>query len=445
MMSRVLTLLRPRLGQDARLSARRGVTTVIDQGVASLTNFLSGVIVARTCARSELGLYSLGFGAALLLMSAQTYLVSVPYNVYCMRVPAEERAAYTGSVLLHQLAIAAASAVTLAVAALVAAHGAGVPGMAPVLAMLSVAITLMLAREFGRQLLFSRLRFSSALVLDCVVAVLQVGGLLVLAATGRLSARAAFAVTGLACGAAVALGAVMARRLFAFSSRRIASDFRRNWVTGRWALAAGLTSVGSAQLYPWLLALTRGPDEAGILAACTGITNFTNPVVIGLGNLLAPSITHAFAARGIQGLQHVTRSALLAFVVVMSVMCPALFVGGGALLRWVYGPAYAPYGLTVGLLSLGLVADWLSLPAHYALLFMERADITFKANVIQLGVAVSLGFALVARLGATGAALGLILAYALSTAYKWREYRRKIGSVAADVQAVPLPAAETTS
>ena len=97
------------LRRRAGASVRQGMTTIADQGVVSMTNFLTGVIVARSCSRAELGLYSLGFGVVLLLTSAQTYLISVPYNVYCMRVPEGERGAYTGSTLAHQMVVMAAS------------------------------------------------------------------------------------------------------------------------------------------------------------------------------------------------------------------------------------------------------------------------------------------------------------------------------------------------
>ena len=65
-----------------------------------------------------------------------------------------------------------------------------------VLSMLALTIAFTLAREYGRQLFFSRLRFASVLLLDVVVAVLQLAALLWLAHVGKLSARVAFAVTG---------------------------------------------------------------------------------------------------------------------------------------------------------------------------------------------------------------------------------------------------------
>jgi O-antigen/teichoic acid export membrane protein len=409
-------------------AARQGVTTLVDQAIVSSTNFLTAVIVARGASAGELGLYSLGFGVVVLLACVQGALVSIPYNVYAMRVPAEERRAYTGSTLVHHLCVSGASAALLAAAGLLLA-GRSVPGVAAVVSMLAVAVPFTLAREYGRQLLFSNLRYASALLLDAAVAAVQLGLLLALARDARLSAAAAYGAIAAACALAVALFAAMARRLFQLAPRRILPTFRMNWATGRWSLAAGVAAVASAQLYPWFTAATRGPDEAGVLAACFGITALANPLLIGTGNFLAPQIMHAYARGGLRAVQRVTRLALVAVTAAMALLCLLLFLAGGALLGFVFGPRFAPHGLAVGVLSLSLVADWLSLPAHYALFFMDRARVMFKCSAIVLATTVLVGFALVSALGAMGAAIGLLVGHSLATAFKWREYRRRVASV----------------
>lgn len=423
--------LRAWLGTRNAAVARQGVTTILDQGVVSATNFLTAVVVARAASQRELGLYALGFGIVVLLTSVQTSLVSLPYNVYALRVPEAERRDYTGSTLVHHLAIALLSIAALGLASLVLSRAGGVAGFAEVLPLLVVAAPFTLAREYLRQLFFSRLRFGAALAVDVVVAAAQLGALVALAPDGRVSARAAFAATAGASAVAVALFAAMGWRWFRVAPRRVLPSLRTNWVTGRWSLAAGVVAVASAQLYPWFTAATRGAEQAGVLAACTGITALANPLLIGMGNFLAPKIMHAHARGGLPAVQRVTRVALAVVAAAMALLCPALFVAGGALLGLVYGPQYAPYGLTVGVLALALVADWLSLPAHYALFFMDRAQVMFRSSLIVLAVTVLAGFALVSAMGVLGAALGLLAGHALATAYKWRAYRRRMGTAGA--------------
>jgi O-antigen/teichoic acid export membrane protein len=428
--------LRSRLGQRAGATIRQGVTTVLDQGVASLTNFATGVIVARGASSDEFGLYSLAASVLLLLTGLQSALVSLPYNVYCMRVPDEERRRYTGDVLLHQVAL------SLGVAAVVAPAGLAVgwlgrgDGLAAVLLVVALVAPFALAREFGRQVFFTRLRFGSALRLDLAAAVVQLLGLTLLWTSGRLSARSAYVATGLASCVAAALWLVPARPLITLRpGRTTLAHFRMNWATGRWSLGATAVSVLAAQMYPWLIATSRGLAEAGTLAACAGIVAMTNPLLIGMGNLLSPRIMHAFSEGGLAAVERVARTGLLLFLLVMVIMCPLLFLAGGELLGRVYGPRYASNGFTLGLLSVALVADWISLPAHYALLVTDRADVMLKANLLVVAVNAVLGFALVRLLGPPGAALGLLTGNALASAFKWREYRRGRLAFAADEKA----------
>jgi O-antigen/teichoic acid export membrane protein len=413
-------------------AARQGLTTLVDQGVYSITNFLTGVIIARSTSTRELGLYSLGFGMVVLLTTVQTSLISVPYNVYGMRIPEGERRAYTGSTAVHQLSLSLVSVVALGAAGFLLARGAHLPGMGAVASALALAIPFILGREYARQLLFSRLRFSSALLVDAVVCASQLGTSLALARSGLLSARTAFLVAGGACAVGVVIGAIRGRGLLAVVPSRVVPAFRKNWATGRWSVAASAIIAAGAQLYPWFMATTRGTGEAGVFAACLGITALSNPLLVGMGNFVAPKIMHAFAAAGLRGLQRVTRVALAVVLAAMVIVCPLLFVAGGDLLEAVYGASYGAYGLTIGVLAVAQFADWLSLPAHHALFFMDRAKVIFKGNLIVLAVTVGLGLALVDALGTIGAALGVLIGNSLATAYKWREYRRRMRSATSD-------------
>src|SRR5580692_2008359 len=54
----------------------QGIVSLADQAVASATNFVTGVIIARTCSKEELGLYMLGFSLILLMTDLQSSLKS---------------------------------------------------------------------------------------------------------------------------------------------------------------------------------------------------------------------------------------------------------------------------------------------------------------------------------------------------------------------------------
>jgi len=63
----------------------QGLLSLGDQAVASITNFATGVIIARASSKEQFGLYMLGFTLILLVTDLQTSLIATPYMVYAPR------------------------------------------------------------------------------------------------------------------------------------------------------------------------------------------------------------------------------------------------------------------------------------------------------------------------------------------------------------------------
>ena len=91
------TLSRLGLDLSPEKSLHQGAVSLADQAVASATNFLTGVIIARACTKEELGLYMLGFSLISLMTDLQTSLITTPYMVYAPRLKGRAHALYTGS------------------------------------------------------------------------------------------------------------------------------------------------------------------------------------------------------------------------------------------------------------------------------------------------------------------------------------------------------------
>jgi O-antigen/teichoic acid export membrane protein len=141
-----------------------------------------------------------------------------------------------------------------------------------------------------------------------------------------------------------------------------------------------------------------------------GLASLANPVLIGLGNYLAPETAHAFALGGASSLwSTVRRSCGLLTIVMIPLPIVALFFGA-ELVTLAYGQAYASSGLLVFLLSLHLWMAALAFPISRAFFAIERADLELRANLVGLAVLVAFGVWLVRVHGPQGAALGLATA-----------------------------------
>ena len=166
----------------------QGFVSLADQAVASATNFVTGVIIARACSKEEFGLYMLGFSLILLITDLQTSLISTPYMVYAPRLKGSAHALYTGSILIHQLAFSLFTMLALLCGAFVVTIGVAPRGLGPLMWALVAVIAMIMLREFARRVCFARLKLKTAFFFDTCVAVVQISGLLVLVRFGLLSA-----------------------------------------------------------------------------------------------------------------------------------------------------------------------------------------------------------------------------------------------------------------
>jgi O-antigen/teichoic acid export membrane protein len=386
-----------------------------DQGVVSATNFLTGVIIARVCSKEELGLYMLGFSLILLTADLQTSLIATPYMVYAPRLKDDAHAMYTGSTLIHQLALCFLIVLALAGGEIATRHGVGPRGLGPVLWALVAVATLIMLRDYARRVFFACLKVRRALILDTCIAAGQIGGLLLLARFGLLSASRAYWVVGFACGIAV-LGWLWSER--SFYRLRISqslADFKKNWAFGKWVFAGGLVWAISMNLYPWLLAVFHGTVSAGTWAACLGAVALGNPAVLGAQNFLGPKIAHVYAEEGARALRGFVLKASLAFALTMSLFGLGMMLVGGSLVALLYGDRYAGNGLVVTILAFNLAVSAVAFSFSRALYTVERADVELVVNLVGLFIMLSLGLWLVQSYGILGAALGLLAANTAAT------------------------------
>lgn len=387
---------------------RKSIITLADQTVASATNFLTGVIIGRACAKEEFGLYMLGFSIVLFVVNLQTFLISTPYMIYSPRLKGSAHVRYTGSTLIHQFGMSFMAVVALALGGVVLSLGIGPQSLTPVVWVLVVVITFILLREYARQVCFANLRFKTVLILDSCVAVVQVGSLLLLSYLGLLSASMAYWVVGLACGLAGTGWLIRMRNTFTLQLTRAISDFGRNWSFGKWVFASGLLWALSMNLYPWILTAFHGTASTGVLAACFGVAAIGNPILLGVQNFLGPKIAHVYAEGGAIILRRFVFKASAVFSLIIAPFCVALLLFGGSLVLILYGDKYAGNGLVVSILALNLLISAMRFPFSRALFAMERADVDFYVNFIALFVLFTLGLWLVKAFGPLGVACSLL-------------------------------------
>lgn len=383
----------------------KSVLAVFDQAVVSGASFLTSVILGRLCAREELGVYYLVLSIVFFVRGIQEQLVSAPYMIYSQRREGAALARYAGSSLAHLGVLLVVTSGTLLVLAALGAMSAELTGA---LWLLAAAAPLLLMREFVRQLLFAHLAMKAAIALDVSVAVVQMAGLVLVAATGTLTLGTTLAVLGIAAGAPVVVWFALKKRKLVLAPAEVVSDFLHNWVFARWALASQLLACTTPYVMPWVVAFTHGEAETGTLGACATLVGLSNMFMMGLCNFLSPQAARAFAHGGLAELQSVLWKTAALFLGSLGLVAIVGFTLGEQIAVWVYGEQFGGTGWIIGILSLSVLANSLGVTAGNGLWAMERPSANFVADLIALGVVIAATIALVPWLGPLGAALATL-------------------------------------
>src|SRR3981189_2003146 len=166
-------------GQQGRVWARVQGTlswgqalALTDQAVVSATSFLTMILIGRFALSSELGLYSMGFSLLVTCLCILESLISTPYTIHQHRSSgtAAERA---GASLAQAGLLSALVAIALAATAWGLTSRGAWPELVTLFWALAAVAPLVMLREFCRRFAFAHLRMAEALILDTVVAAIQ--------------------------------------------------------------------------------------------------------------------------------------------------------------------------------------------------------------------------------------------------------------------------------
>jgi O-antigen/teichoic acid export membrane protein len=393
------------LNQLPHRDLRLTIASLSDQALVSLGGFLTQVILARYLSPQDYGVFALIFGTLILLNVCHWALVAYPLSVIGASSSEERLRQLTGSSLLltSLLALPFAAIITGVTLFL------GRPQL--VLWVVLASLTWQL-QETLRRGLMAHLLHHTAFFGDAISYLGQGAIIWGLASHGGLTLPGAFAVVALTSAAAAAVQSLQLRLKFA-RFRETAALVTVYWRCGRWALGAHVTDTGTVQAFPWALAILHGPEQAAFFQAAINVLGITNPVLLGMMNLIVPSSARTQDAGEVRGTWRATKKyATLGFLAV----APCLL----ALLLWPKNVLAVFYGRSSVYLDLSGVVQLLALAYLIAYWFtvisaffngMKKASFVFGSELFGLAVALLLGVALAQHQGVLGAGVGVLLVY----------------------------------
>lgn len=403
--------------------APRVALTGLDQCVASLSNFVVGVAVARVAGIAALGAYSLAYVTWLALAGVHRAIVAEPMAIEDdVRQPDAAKHLQAGLAAELALGIALGGALASCGLLFLALHqrAYGVAFLA-----LGPWVPCLLVQDYWRWVSFMRTEPKKALTNDLLFDAAQGVVFTAMFAAGIRSSVLAIGAWGMgACaGSIFGLWQHSVQPSWRGGLRRI----RERWPISRGLLGGSVTSWGSQQSYVILTGALLGPVGIGALrAALSLVTGPTYMLLQAGGSIGLPEASKALHDRGLGGLRKVERTITAAGALSIAGVGAVVLVYGKQLLSALYGPSFSRYGATADLLALSVVVGTSSLGAILGLKVTRSAGMLFASSVVALVVSIAAVLALVPAFGVEGAAAAAVARSAAGSAAQLLFHRRAL-------------------
>ncbi len=381
-----------------------------DQGVVSVGNFLTMVLLARNLPPGEYGLFSLIYGVLLFLNSIHSSLITYPLSVRGASADGSRLQRYAGRALLLTLFVGAGLSPLLSGVVWALNQASLIPW-----ALLTLLFWQM--QETVRRGFMAHQRFQEALWGDGLCYLGQAAAIWVLSEWRILDLEHVFGViaaTSLMAGTLQFLQ-LRPRLESPFSLRLSAGDF---WLLGRWVLMINLLNLLTIQFFPWMLMLFHGAGDVAAFQALGNVMAVANPIIFCLGSLMLPVAAKVAADHGVSAAWQRSRDYALQGAVLLLPYFAALLIWPGWFLCRFYGcdSAYSGLSFPLRIFVAAYALNYLAQMVGNFLNGIREGRSAFLAQAASATTVLLLGPPLVCWAGITGALSGMAVMNAVRAA-----------------------------
>lgn len=390
-------------------SAYQGATVIFDQGLYSLTNFITGVLLARVLTKEDFGIYVLALSLILTIMGIQRAIISVPYTVYSQRIDSKELEQYTSSIFVHHLSLLIITFfICVVFARIFFLNRSESINNIFIYTAFFIAAKGFLIRDFVRSYLLSSIKIWESVILGTFTNIIQLIILFMFFFTEKLTVSNSFLIIG-CCSILPAIFIFLKNTKIYICKKKVISDLMRNIKFGRWIFGSNVISSLSSQSYPWLLAFFADNQSVAVLGVTMALANFLGPIIQGFYAFILPKMSKARKTNYINGVIEIMKKAVIILLIFFSLWLICGIIFGGYLLEVIYTSKYSGYTLILSVLIANSLFAGISIPVTAALESLERSDISFKCLFSGFIVTVILGPFLVYKYQLNGAVVAILL------------------------------------
>jgi len=382
--------------------------TIVDQGVVSGVNFITGLLIARFLGIEEFGVFALVWMAVLFVNSIQMAMISAPMMTIGPKQSDEERASYYGAVVMNQLIFSISTSTLLWVGVIFSDSINPAWQVAHLALPLAVTLFFVQNQDFIRRLLFTENQPVSALISDIISYLGRVIILILLFIYSTLTISEVLWIFAGCSTVALVVGFAKTDTMV-FNLKQIAFVFKRHWAVSKWMTMSAIMQWTSGNYFIIVAGVLLGPIAVGALKAAQNIIGITHILFQGLENIVPSSASRRFTKNSVKGLKKYLLKVSIWGGSVTTIIALLISLYPYELLKLVYGYQYEAYGNILRWYALIYVLMFFSLPLRFGLRILEDTKPLFISYFSITILSVLLADYFVGNFGLNGVMYGFIL------------------------------------
>lgn len=412
---------------DTRI--RRGALSLLAQFTISVTGFLTGVMVARGCTSMELDAYAVAMTILLVLSGVQAELIASPFTVLRHGESESGERRYIGSSFVFVALSLFCGGLLFTVICVAAGVFKAEIRLDLLIRVAWIVAPCLLLRDFLRAFSFARFQVSHGLLIDIMVAVVQLGGLAALFFSSQLELPRVYLILAGASLSASFLWFRFACPRYEMDRSRVGEDWRRNWQFSRWSLASQLIGSCTPYMVMWLVAALCVSGSAGRYQVCTQMISPLQRFAVAVAQVLTPEAAAAYAQGGVLGLRQVLRKTLLLFAGVLGSLTVGVVLLAEPVVLFFYGAKFAGIGAVCAVMAVQILCNSVSIVAGNGMWALNRPQNNLPGDIATCCLSLGAAYFLVPQWNLMGAAVAGLLGAAGGAGVRWVILKRQLAEL----------------
>lgn len=387
---------------------RESFLAMTEQGISSLTSFLTSIILARNVAPNSVGIYTLLLSIAMIIMGLQRVFILVPFNIYYPKMKeAREKKSYAAKTMGFEIVF-----LTIVMIVLMLLQVLGIININMSITCYGIFMVGYLLKDYTRQFLFGINKILSSLLMGIMQSLLQLGLFIVLLYLNNFTINHCLIIIGMTTG--------ISSIVFLVSNTKISMKFsdlievwNKNKYISKWSVGISMSDSVKNQISIWMLNSFISTKSVGIYSIHNTFAMLPQPIFSGLSQYLLPHFSEMFAQKKYESV--VKKSIISIIVVLFMNICwgLVLLVMGKKLVILIYGEKYI--GITIVLLLCCVRGFLTSLTSVVSSILqaIEQPKIILKSLIVGILILIFIGSILTLKYGMVGMCIGLCISLAI--------------------------------